>query len=260
MVRTALLALVLLAVPASVLANEGSTPTSSSVRVRAPMPTRPRYVPRAMRIRRPTFGQRILGAVRGAIRGFRRGTALPRRRAIALPDVRQATRYTCGAASLQSVLAYYGRGGDFGEGVLAEELGSDDVNGTAPDAMVRMAERAGLRATMREHMTLADLEGYVERGVPVIVDYQAWSDQEGADYSDDWTNGHYSVVVGIDEHNVYLEDPAILGSRGGISRQDFMARWHDEARGQRYHQLGIALESDAAPRHFVRVRRVTPTP
>ena len=41
-------------------------------------------------------------------------------------------------------------------------------------------------------------------------------------------NGHYMVVIGIDNQNVYFEDPAILGSRGYITDQEFLDRWHDQ--------------------------------
>lgn len=220
---------------------------------------------------RPTFGQRLRGAVRGAILGFRlgdfRASALRRQTAAAgararmlrLPDVRQANGYTCGTASLQSVLRYFGKGDDDGEEGLAGRLGTTPDNGTAPDAIVRVAREHGLSATMREGMTLDDLESYVQRGVPVIVDYQAWSEAPHPDYANDWDDGHYSVVVGIDRDHVYLEDPSILGARGSIPRNEFVARWHDQDGSRRYHQMGIVVESSERPRYLVRVGRTVPT-
>ncbi len=185
--------------------------------------------------------------------------ASPRTRLLGLPDVRQANGYTCGAASLQSVLRYYGRGDDLGEEDLAAQLGTTPEDGTTPAAIVRVARAHGLTATMRERMTLSDLETYVARGVPVIVDYQAWSEAPRPDYTNDWDNGHYSVVVGIDRRNVYLEDPSILGARGAIARSDFVRRWHDEDNRQRYHGMGIVLESAAGPRFQVPLGRTVPT-
>jgi len=179
---------------------------------------------------------------------------------IRLPDVRQATDYTCGASALQSVLAYFGRGGDQGEGALATELRTDAQNGTEPQEILRVAREHGLTATMHEGMSLADLESHVSRGVPVIVDYQAWSEAEHPSYANDWDDGHYSVVVGIDQHHVYLEDPSILGSRGRIPRAEFEARWHDIGNdGRRYHRMGIALESPTPPQFQVHVGHSVPT-
>jgi predicted double-glycine peptidase len=220
---------------------------------------------------RPTIGQRIKGAVRGAIVGFRLGTfrapgarrqvaAGQRIRRLNLPNVRQANGYTCGAAALQAVLRYFGKGGDLGEEELAARLGTTSENGTSPAAILRVAREHGLIATMREHMTIADLEDYVARGVPVIVDYQAWAEQPNHDYTNDWENGHYSVVVGVDRRNVYLEDPSILGARGRIPRAEFEARWHDqETPSERYHRMGIALESPDPHRFEVRVSRTVRT-
>jgi len=36
------------------------------------------------------------------------------------------------------------------------------------------------------------------------------------------------VVIGMDEENIYVEDPAILGSRGYIPLQEFLERWHEQ--------------------------------
>lgn len=47
---------------------------------------------------------------------------------INLPDVRQATDYTCGPSALQSVLMFYGE--DLREGELAEKADSDPDKGT----------------------------------------------------------------------------------------------------------------------------------
>jgi len=46
--------------------------------------------------------------------------ALPREGILRLPHTRQATNYTCGAAALQSVLAYYGD--EFREDALAKVI------------------------------------------------------------------------------------------------------------------------------------------
>jgi len=35
------------------------------------------------------------------------------------------------------------------------------------------------------------------------------------------------VVIGLDDRNVYLEDPFLLGSRLNMTRETFVASWHD---------------------------------
>lgn len=177
-------------------------------------------------------------------------TRLPK--LINLPDVRQGTSYTCGTASLMSLMAYWGwRGNDPNEKDLAKELGTSWKNGTEPGEIVRMGRKLGLRVSKEAHLTLDDLAREVKAGHPVMVAYQAYADEAGPfphkkPWRDDWNDGHWSLVIGIDEHNVYLEDPSMLGKRGFIPRAEFLERWHDTDRGNRpvYHQLGLVFACD----------------
>jgi uncharacterized protein len=144
-----------------------------------------------------------------------------------VPDVRQSQPYSCGAASLQAIFNYWGI--DMREGVLMQELNTSEEAGTSPDAIVRVARAHGLAVALRTNLTLADLEGSIANKTPVIIACQAWSDTSPANLSweDDWEDGHYMIVIGLDEENVYFEDPSQLGTRGEIPRQEFLSRWHD---------------------------------
>lgn len=144
-----------------------------------------------------------------------------------VPDVRQSTDYSCGAASLQAVLSYWGK--DLREGVLMELLNTTSDNGTNPNDIVRVAQGLGFNASLELGLTIEDLASSVYNGVPVIIVAQAWTEGRGSNFSweHDWQDGHYMVVIGVDSTHVYLEDPAILGSRGMISIDEFNARWHD---------------------------------
>jgi uncharacterized protein len=149
------------------------------------------------------------------------GTAL-----LQLPDIRQGTEYTCGVGAMQAVLLYWGR--DVGEEDLGDLLNTNPDTGTYPEDMVRAAKVMGLKAYFRDNLTLEDLESSLNQSVPVIVNCQSWrSPATIGTYADDWWDGHYLVVIGMDEENVYLEDPYILGSRGYLSRQEFVERWHN---------------------------------
>lgn len=163
-----------------------------------------------------------------------------------MPDTRQSTEYSCGAASLQAVLGYWGR--DIGEEDIREMLNTNEESGTYPDDIIRVANALGLEASYKENMTISDLEGYVNQGIPVIVDCQAWRSvsQYNESWADTWHNGHWLVVIGIDENNVTLEDPYILGDRGIMSRDEFSERWHnsrglDETDTVKQIHMGIAI-------------------
>src|SRR6185295_19728749 len=92
------------------------------------------------------------------------------RHELAVPDVRQATPYTCSASALQAVLAYYGV--EASEDLLAKELGATPEDGAPPEAIVRVAIAHGLAATKRENMTVDDLAAEITQGRPVIVEIQ----------------------------------------------------------------------------------------
>ncbi len=152
----------------------------------------------------------------------------PERILSTVPDVRQSTPYSCGAASLQAVLSYWGK--DLREDELLTMLNTTGERGTSPYTIVNVSRSLGFSAELRTDVTLLDLESAVHAGIPVIVGIQAWRDNTSPPFwLDDWGDGHYLVVIGMDEKNVYLEDPAMLGTRGVISRDEFLMRWHDFA-------------------------------
>jgi predicted double-glycine peptidase len=146
-----------------------------------------------------------------------------------VPDVRQSTDYSCGAAALQAVLSYWGI--DKREGELMAALKTTPRQGTHPLDIVRVVRELGLKAELREGLTLADLEGALRRGIPPIVDLQAWTvgnpSRAGFAWADDWEDGHYVVLIGLDGQRLIFEDPSLLGTRGVIGRDEFFARWHD---------------------------------
>jgi len=166
-----------------------------------------------------------------------------------MPDTRQSTEYSCGAAAMQAVLGYWGR--DIGEEDLREMLNTNEQSGTYPDDIIRVADALGLQAEYNENMTLVALENYVAQGIPVIVDCQAWRSvsQYNESLADTWYNGHWMVVIGIDESNVILEDPYLLGDRGILSREEFEMRWHnsrglDETDTVKQIHMGIAIRGE----------------
>lgn len=143
-----------------------------------------------------------------------------------LPDVRQATPYTCGVSASQAILMYYGI--DAREGRLAEEFGTTEEAGTSPEQIIAGLASYGLTATIKENTTLEDLRANLKQGWPTMVAIQAWLETYPApDWSKNWEDGHWVIVVGMDKEKVYFEDPSILGSCGWLTQTEFLARWHD---------------------------------
>jgi predicted double-glycine peptidase len=146
---------------------------------------------------------------------------------LAVPDVFQSTNYSCGASVLQSVLAYWGI--EVYENELQLSLGTTKQRGTPPESIIRVARSYGLAARMREGATLQEISTALGKGVPVILDIQAWQEPSSrvAGWDGTWEDGHYVIAVGVDTTNVYVEDPSLLGCRGFIPLKEFDSRWHD---------------------------------
>ena len=168
-----------------------------------------------------------------------------------VPDVRQSVDYSCGAACTQAVFNYWGI--DLREDQLMAELNTTEANGTSPGSILRVAAAHGLAADIRMNLTLTDIQEALGQHIAVIIVAQAWTDNHSTSFSwaSDWADGHYMVVIGMDARNVYLEDPAILGSRGSVPRQEFLDRWHDDgdgdigAGGMQYIHMGIYITGAA---------------
>ena len=152
-----------------------------------------------------------------------------------VPNVKQPNNYSSGPASLEAVLDYYGTD------VMVDELinitNTTPENGTLTRNIAQTAQNLGFNAEIKDNMTLKDLQQNMDQGIPVIINIPALnatniSNQNGTVSPVYW---HYMVVIGIDNENVYMEDPAILGSRGYLTNQEFLDRWnytyHDPSSG-----------------------------
>jgi predicted double-glycine peptidase len=128
----------------------------------------------------------------------------------------------CGPASLKILLSYYGVNKT--EEELAKmtrwnkELGVDDRG------IKNAAERLGFRVEIKNNSNFKDIEKWLKKSIPVIVD---WFTRGRTDYNDsDVAGGHYSVAMGLDDKFIYLQDPEI-GKIRKLTREDFMTVWFD---------------------------------
>jgi len=160
---------------------------------------------------------------------------------IRVPLARQAQNYTCGVAALQSILGYHRE--DIRQDVLAKKLKADPQEGTHYRQIEKYARKDGYTVADYQEMTLADLEGLLDAGNPVICLIQAWA-KSGTNYATDWKDGHYVVAVGYDSANVYFMDPSTLGDFTYIPVDQFLARWHDKdtTSGKKLVHFGICLQ------------------
>lgn len=128
----------------------------------------------------------------------------------------------CGPASLKIVLSYYGL--KKSEKKLAELCRTSNQLGTKNIRIKIAAERLGLTAVVKNNSNLRSIESWLKSGVPIIVNWFTTGRPEYADI--DVPGGHYSVVTGIDDKFIYLQDPEI-GKIRRIKRAEFMRVWFD---------------------------------
>lgn len=154
------------------------------------------------------------------------------------PQVRQSTTYSCGAAVVQSILAYYGK--DFREKELMEKLHTTEQNGTDPSKIISYLKQNGLKVKFAK-MTIENIQKYINQKIPVIVLIQAWADKE-KEYDKNLDNGHYAVCIGYTKDKLLFEDPSIY-ERGYLKFDDFIKRWKDISTSSDvvYKHVGIAV-------------------
>ncbi|QQS38518.1 C39 family peptidase [Candidatus Woesebacteria bacterium] len=128
----------------------------------------------------------------------------------------------CGPASLKIVLNYYGM--KKSEKELAKLCNRDADLGTDDKSMKKAAESLGFRVEIKNESNFDDILGWLKKGVPVIVN---WFTRGRYYYpEDEVADGHYSVIIGLDETSIYLQDPEV-GRVRKIKREDFYRVWFD---------------------------------
>lgn len=142
-----------------------------------------------------------------------------------VPLVEQTTNWTCGAAAMQAVLAYYGL--SFSEADLALQMGSTPKEGTDHNRMAQFARDRGIGAVVKSNLTLKDLAESIEKGNPPLIEAQAYSDDKTKPYKEMWNSGHYLVVIGLDDKYVYFIDSSAGMKRAFLPIEEFLERWHD---------------------------------
>lgn len=128
----------------------------------------------------------------------------------------------CGPASLKIVTDYYNL--DKTEAELSDLCNRDPDLGTDDKSIKAAAEKLGFKVEIKNEAEFADIKGWLEQKVPVIVN---WFTRGRTDYpEDEVADGHYSVVMGLDDEFIYIQDPEV-GRMRKIDREDFYRVWFD---------------------------------
>jgi ABC-type bacteriocin/lantibiotic exporter with double-glycine peptidase domain len=126
----------------------------------------------------------------------------------------------CGPAALKIVASYFGV--KVSEARVAAMCRSSSVSGTTGQNLVAGAHKLGFTARVIDGVTFRIMAPWLRKGVPVIVDWMSIA-RRGTVRA---ATGHYSVVSGLTESEIILEDPAV-GRKRRLPRQLFMSLWYD---------------------------------
>lgn len=128
----------------------------------------------------------------------------------------------CGPASLKIVSEYYGV--ELTEKRLAELSGWNESLGVDAAGIAKAAKELGFKVKVKNNSDFGDVKYWLNARVPVIVN---WFTRGRSDYQDsEVADGHYSVVAGLDDDFMYLQDPEI-GRIRKIRKRDFLRVWFD---------------------------------
>ncbi len=128
----------------------------------------------------------------------------------------------CGPATLKILFSYYGINKT--EEELAKMAGWDRDLGIDDKGIKATAEALGFKVKIKNYSNFQDIKKWLDKGIPVIVN---WFTRGRNDYSDSETaDGHYAVVMGLDNDFIYLQDPEI-GKMRKLKKYDFMRVWFD---------------------------------
>ncbi|MCC6746951.1 MAG: C39 family peptidase [Deltaproteobacteria bacterium] len=175
----------------------------------------------------------------------------------AVPLVIQPYGFDCGAAAARAVLYYWGAY-QGSQRSLYPILNTRSSYGTSPRDLLRGVRRLGLKAELKERMTVPALRKALKEGYSVLVELQAWIDRSGPKipWAERWDDGHWTAVVGVDRHYVYFMDPSSGDSTRPVGTaayayipiKEFKERWHewdeDGKRLKHFFQPGVLIKGD----------------
>lgn len=156
---------------------------------------------------------------------------------LVLPKLRQTYAYDCGAKATQSVLAYYGF--DVREDEIMK-AGSVTKDGIQIKKIKEIIRRYGLKIKSGR-MDIQDLKKFIDQKIPVIIVLQAWTSKKKIDWKNNWSDGHYVVVVGYTKDKIIFADSSAFNYTY-LTNNELIDRWHDiDIVGKKYLNFGMAV-------------------
>lgn len=92
-------------------------------------------------------------------------------------------------------------------------------------------------------MNINMIKEYIDNDYPVIILIQAYKDSNKKYTREDYSDGHYVVVIGYDDNNFAIEDPSLNNKTGYIPFKELDIRWHGigKTKNEKLDYFGIAI-------------------
>ncbi len=145
---------------------------------------------------------------------------------LAVPYHVQERPEWCGPASLQMALGFFGVAAS--QEQLARSLGTNTESGTDEDAMEKTARMLGF-SVFAGSKKIDDIDEFIRKGIPVIVAYT----------ESDADEGHFSVVVGADDKEIFLYDPEKTAKPVRMKKEFFVSRWKSKYTNKKQWMLAL---------------------
>lgn len=128
----------------------------------------------------------------------------------------QSTPYSCGAVALQIVFEYLGK--NLTEEALIRLAKTNPEIGTNPKDLVAAAKAIGFKVIWKEKWTEARVRKTLERGLPMIVNFQ---------HQPEKGEGHYAVIIGYTKDEFIFSDPSRGEDFWKEKIEVFLKRWYE---------------------------------
>lgn len=132
----------------------------------------------------------------------------------------------CAPATLKMLLTYYNLPGNEKTDIeLSESFENYSISlGITNQEFMNVCKTFGLNCIEKVNAEFSDVSAALQRKNPVVVD---WFSPGRVDRGlGEMADGHYSIVIGIDDQYIYLQDPEV-GEVRKILKENFYRVWFD---------------------------------
>ncbi len=164
---------------------------------------------------------------------------------IYVPLCHQETPYTCGVASVQSILEGYGL--TYTQDVLSEMLKQKPLYGTDYRNIISFMEMLGFLATFHIEMKIEMIKELIDNKITPLLMLQAWKEDD-IDYCYDWRDSHYVIACGYDDKRIFFMDPWTLGYYTFLTYEALVKCWHTlDSTGLHFYYPALIIKHEQLP-------------